>query len=73
LTQIIKKKKKKIARVTFFASLFIFVFTFSHSTSVRAERPTEQKNEDNFYENCPKLTEEQAKFLDNDLTLKELQ
>ncbi len=36
-------------------------------------QPTEQKNEDNFYENCPKLTEEQAKFLDNDLTLKELQ
>ena len=38
-----------------------------------SSQPTEQKNEDNFYENCPKLTEEQAKFLDNDLTLKELQ
>jgi hypothetical protein len=37
-----------------------------------SSQPTELKNEDNFYENCPKLTEEQAKFLDNDLTLKEL-
>jgi hypothetical protein len=36
-------------------------------------KPTEQKNEDNFYEYCPKLSEKQAKFLDNDLTLKELQ
>ena len=35
-----------------------------------SSQPTEQKSEDNFYENCPKLTEEQAKFLDNDLTLK---
>ncbi len=37
-----------------------------------SSQPTKLKNEDNFYENCPKLTEEQAKFLDNDLTLKEL-
>ncbi len=36
-------------------------------------QPTEQNNEDNFNENCPKLSEEQAKFLDNDLSLKELQ
>ncbi len=36
-------------------------------------KPTEQKNEDNFYEYCPKLSEKQAKYLDNDLTLKKLQ
>ncbi len=36
-------------------------------------KPKEQKNEDNFYEYCPKLSEKQAKYLDNDLTLKELQ
>ena len=34
---------------------------------------TEQHTEDNFYENCLKLSEKQAKFLDNDLCLKELQ
>ena len=33
---------------------------------------TEQKNEDNFYEYCPKLSEKQAKYLENDLTLKAL-
>jgi exonuclease III len=38
-----------------------------------SSQPTEKNNEDNFYENCPKLSEEQAKFLDNDLNLKELQ
>ena len=37
-----------------------------------SSQPTEQNNEDNFYENCPKLSEDQAKFLDNDLNLKEL-
>ncbi len=36
-------------------------------------QPTEQENEDNFYENCPKLSEEQTNYLDSDLTLKELQ
>ena len=38
-----------------------------------SSQPTEQNNEDNFYKNWPKLSEEQAKFLDNDLNLKELQ
>jgi hypothetical protein len=38
-----------------------------------SSQPTEQNNEDNFYENCPKLSEEQVKFLDKDLSLKELQ
>jgi hypothetical protein len=33
-------------------------------------QPTEQENEDNFYENCPKLTDEQSKYLDSDLSLK---
>jgi hypothetical protein len=31
-----------------------------------SSKPTEQKNEDNFYEYCPKLSEKQAKYLDND-------
>jgi hypothetical protein len=34
---------------------------------------TEQKNEDNFNEYCPKLSDKQAKYLENDLSLKELQ
>ncbi len=38
-----------------------------------SSQPREQKNDDNFYKNCPKLSEDQAKFLDNDLSLKELQ
>jgi hypothetical protein len=38
-----------------------------------SSQSTEQKHKDNFYENCPKLSKEQAKFLDNDLSLKELQ
>jgi exonuclease III len=29
--------------------------------------------EDNFYDNCPKMSEEQSKFLDSELTLNELQ
>ncbi len=40
---------------------------------VYSAQPTEQENEDNFYENCPKLSDEQAKYLDSDLDLKELQ
>ncbi len=34
-----------------------------------AVQPTDQKNESKFYENCPKLSEEQAKYLDSNLSL----
>jgi hypothetical protein len=36
-------------------------------------QPKQKKNDINFYANCPKLSEEQAKFLDKDLNLKDLQ
>ena len=36
-------------------------------------KPTEMKNDDSFYDNCPKLTEDQANYLDKDLTLKDLE
>jgi hypothetical protein len=36
-------------------------------------QPAQKKNDMNFYANCPKLSEEQAKFLDKDLNLKGLQ
>jgi exonuclease III len=40
-------------------------------TELYAAKPRQCKN-DNFYENCPKLTGDQAKFIDNELTLNEL-
>ncbi len=40
-------------------------------TELYAAKPREYNN-DNFYENCPKLTCDQAEFIDNELTLNEL-
>ena len=36
-------------------------------------QPLQKKNDTNFFANCPKLSEEQAKFRDKDLNLKDLQ
>jgi hypothetical protein len=40
-------------------------------TELYEARPTQKLN-DNFYDKCPKLTEQQSKFIDNELSLEEV-